>query len=86
MWIRKKGILVGTVMFAVILAFYLTVSVWQFVSMAKSMSPAGQGEVGIDLVTLSHNVGFPLWLLLSFPACLIVGCSLVALWPSSPRP
>ena len=86
MWIQRKGILLGTGMFVIVLAFYLIVSVWRLTSLAESMSPTGQGEVGWDLVALFHNIGFPLWLLLSFPACLVIGCSIVALWPSSPRP
>ncbi len=83
MWVQKRGILLGTAMFAVVVALYLIVSVWRLISMFKTMAPPGKGEVGIDLVTLFHNIGFPLWLLLSFPVCLIIGCSIVAFWPSS---
>ena len=44
--------------------------------------PAGHGDVGIDVVTLYHNIGFPLWLLLSYAVCLIIGCAIVVFWPS----
>lgn len=79
-----KGILLGTAMFVIIFVFYQIVSMWRLQSHFNSMAPTG-GTVGIDLVTLYHNMGFPLWLLLSYAACLIIGCAIV-FWPSKGVP
>ena len=81
-----KGILLGTAIFVMVFVLYVIVSVWRFQSYFHSTFPAEHREVGVDLVTLYHNMGFPLWLLLSYAACLIIGCTIVALCHSKGVP
>ena len=73
-----KGILLGTAMYVFVFVCYQFVSMWRLQSYFNSLRPSGEGEIGIDVVTLYHNMGFPIWLALAFPACLIIGCVLVA--------
>ena len=80
-----KGILLGSAIFVIFFVFYIIVTAWRLQSHSNLISTPGQG-VGADLVALYHNLGFPLWLLLSYAACLIIGCAIVAFWASKGVP
>jgi hypothetical protein len=76
-----KGILLGSAIYVVVFVFFVIVTAWRLQSHFNSISSPMQGEMGMDLVTMYHNMGFPLWLLLCYPACLIIGYTIVARWP-----
>jgi hypothetical protein len=49
-------ILLGAAMFASVFVFYLIVTMWRLQSRFNSISRPQRGAVGIDLVTLYHNM------------------------------
>ena len=73
-----KGILLGAAIFVGVVVLDLFAVMRRLQSHFNSVPSPSQREVGWDLVTLYHNMGFPLWLLLCFPVCLIIGCLIVA--------
>ena len=73
-----KAVLLGTGLFVLVFVCYGLVVARRLLSHFNAISPQGQGTVGVDLITLYHNMGFPLWLLLSYAVCLIVGWFIAA--------
>jgi hypothetical protein len=72
-----KGISVGLGMFALAFAIYIT-AMTRF--LLKGSAPHPGTVVGIDLVTVVRHSG--VWFIVAILACMGLGISIVALWPT----